>query len=335
MTTPLPLAKTGDHARRAQTAGFSGLLFTEAGRTAYLNVGAAAVAAPGLDLSTGVAVAFPRSPFVTAATAWELQEASGGRFRLGLGTQVKTHVVRRYGVEFDRPGPRLRDYVLAVKACYSAFRTGTLDHRGEFYELTFITPQWSPGPIDAPDPKVDIAAVNPWMLNMAGEVADGVHVHPIGEPGYLKRHVIPRVTAGATSAGRTLDDVAIIVPVMTIVGDTDEERHAEREHLRAMLSFYGSTPNYAFIWDEAGFDGTTARIREKQKAGDFAGMAAQISDDHLSVFTTEATWDGLADELVARYGGVADRLVLYNAGRDQERFERYGAVARDIVRRTS
>jgi alkanesulfonate monooxygenase SsuD/methylene tetrahydromethanopterin reductase-like flavin-dependent oxidoreductase (luciferase family) len=106
---------------------------------------------------------------VTAATAWELQEATGGNFRLGLGTQVRTHVVRRYGMAFDRPGPRLRDYVLAVKACFTAFRTGTLDHHGEFYDLDFITPQWSAGPIDAPDPKVDVAAVNPWMLRMAGE----------------------------------------------------------------------------------------------------------------------------------------------------------------------
>jgi probable F420-dependent oxidoreductase len=330
MTTPLPIAKTGEHARRAQTAGFSGLLFTEAGRTAYLNVAAAALAAPGLDLSTGVAVAFPRSPFVTAATAWELQEASGGKFRLGLGTQVKTHVVRRYGVEFDRPGPRLRDYVLAVKACFGAFRTNELEHRGEFYELTFINRQWSPGPIDAPDPKVDIAAVNPWMLRMAGEVADGVHVHPIGEPGYLRRHVLPKVAEGAAATGRSTTDVSIIVPVMTIVGDTDAERAAEREHLRAMLSFYGSTPNYAFIWDEAGFEGTTARIREKQKSGDFAGMAAQITDEHLAVFTTEATWDGLADELVTKYEGIADRIVLYNANLSPERFERYGDVARLI-----
>lgn len=333
MTTPLPLTRTGDLARRTAAAGFSGLLLTEGGRTAFLNVAAAALAAPELDLSTGVAVAFPRSPFVTAATAWELQEASGGRFRLGLGTQVKTHVVRRYGVEFDRPGPRLRDYVLAVKACFEAFRTGRLDHHGEFYELTFITPQWSPGPIDQPDPKVDVAAVNPWMLRMAGEVADGVHVHPIGEPGYLGRHVLPRVAEGAASTGRDARDVSIIVPVMTIVGDTDEERHDEREHLRAMLSFYGSTPNYAFIWDEAGFEGTTARIREKQKVGDFAGMAAQITDDHLATFTTESTWDGLADALVDKYESLADRIVLYNAVRNRDRFERYGHVARVVKTR--
>ncbi|OBI33264.1 TIGR03617 family F420-dependent LLM class oxidoreductase [Mycolicibacter sinensis] len=330
MTLPQHLGKAGELARNTQAAGFSGLLFTEAGRTAYLNAAIASQAAPDLELSTGVAVAFPRSPFVTAAAAWELQEATAGKFRLGLGTQVRTHVVRRYGATFDHPGPRLRDYVLAVKACFAAFRTGALDHHGPFYDLDFITAQWSPGAIDAPDPKVDIAAVNPWMLRMAGEVADGVHVHPLGEPGYLARHVVPKVAEGAGRAGRSASDIAIIVPAMTIVGDSDEERHQERELVRASLSFYGSTPNYAFIWDEAGFEGTTARIREKQKAGDFAGMAAQITDEHLAAFTTEATWDELGDRLIDKYGKVATRLVLYNALGDRERFERYGQIARGI-----
>jgi probable F420-dependent oxidoreductase len=330
MTTPLPLDKIGDLARRTQASGFSGLLFTETARTAYLNVALASQAAPGLELLTGIAVAFPRSPFVTAATAWELQEGAGGNFRLGLGTQVRTHVVRRYGVAFERPGPRLRDYVLAVKACFAAFRTGTLDHHGEFYDLDFITPQWSPGPIDAPDPKVDIAAVNPWMLRMAGEVADGVHVHPLGEPGYLARHVVPNLAAGAEKTGRSPADIAVIVPVMTIVGDSEEERHNERELTRASLSFYGSTPNYAFIFEEAGFEGTTARIREKQKAGDFKGMAAQITDEHIATFAVDSTWDGLADALTEKYGGITTRLVLYNALSDGERLERYGAVAERI-----
>jgi probable F420-dependent oxidoreductase len=330
MTIPQPLTQIGDSARRTQAAGFSGLLFTETGRTAYLNAAVAAQAAPGLELSTGVAVAFPRSPFVTAATAWELQEATNGNFRLGLGTQVRTHVVRRYGMTFDRPGPRLRDYVRAVKACFTAFRTGTLDHHGEFYDLDFITPQWSAGPIDAPDPKVDVAAVNPWMLRMAGEVADGVHVHPLGEPGYLKRHVTPNVAAGAAKSNRLPTEVAVIVPVMTIVGDTDEERHNERELVRSSLSFYASTPNYAFILDEAGFEGTTARIREKQKAGDFQGMAAQVTDEHIAAFATESTWDGLANALVAKYAGIATRIVLYNALSESERFERYGEIARRV-----
>ncbi len=335
MTTALPLGEIGSLAQRTQAAGFSGMLFTETGRTPYLNAAVASQAAPGLQFSTGVAVAFPRSPFITAATAWELQEGTGGRFRLGLGTQVRTHVVRRYGTQFERPGPRLRDYVLAVKACFAAFRTGTLDHHGEFYDLDFITPQWSAGPIDEPDPKVDIAAVNPWMLRMAGEVADGVHVHPIGEPGYIARHVVPKVAEGAAKSGRSPSDIALIVPVMTIVGDTDEERAAERERVRFSMSFYGSTPNYAFIWDEAGFDGTTARIREKQKAGDISGMAAQITDDHIATFATESTWDGLAGALAERYGDTATRIVLYNALGDGERFERYGEVARQLSQSTA
>ncbi len=330
MTLPQPLGRAADVARRTRDAGFSGLVFTETGRTAYLNAAVASQAAPGLALSTGVSVAFPRSPFVTAAAAWELQEATEGGFRLGLGTQVRTHVVRRYGCAFEHPGPRLRDYVLAVKSCFAAFRTGTLDHHGPFYDLDFITPQWSPGPIEAADPKVDVAAVNPWMLRMAGEVADGVHVHPIGEPGYLRRHVIANIASGADSAGRSPADVDVIVPVLTIVGDTDAERDTERELVRAQMSFYGSTPNYAFIWDEAGFEGTTARIREKQKAGDYAGMAAQISDEHIAVFATESTWDDLAGALAAKYGGLASRIVLYNAWADPERIARYGEVARQL-----
>jgi probable F420-dependent oxidoreductase len=335
MTVPRALAEMGPLALRTQHAGFDGMLFTEGGRTAYPAVTAAALGAPGLEMSTGVAVAFPRSPMITAQVAWELQELTDGRFRVGLGTQVRTHVVRRYGVDFERPGPRLRDYVTAVKACFAAFRGAPLDHHGEFYELDFINRQWSPGPIAQPDPKVDIAAVNPWMLRMAGEVADGVHVHPIGEPGYLARHVVPGITTGALRAGRDPDDVAIILPVTTIVGDSDAEIAQARDRARASLSFYGSTPNYAFIWDEAGFEGTTERIRAKQKAGDVAAMTAEITDDHLAVFCTEARWDDLAESLIAKYASTVDRLVLYNPAFDApDRFERYGAVARTISDRT-
>ncbi len=326
----------GSVALDTQRAGFDGMLFTEGGRTAYPAVTAAALAAPGLEMSTGVAVAFPRSPMITAQVAWELQELTAGRFRLGLGTQVRTHVVRRYGAEFEQPGPRLRDYVRAVKACFAGFRGEPLDHHGEFYDLDFLTRQWSPGPIEVADPKVDVAAVNPWMLRMASEVADGIHVHPIGEPGYLARHVMPAVAAGAEAAGRDPHDVALIVPVTTIVGETDAEIAAARDLARASLSFYGSTPNYAFIWDEAGFEGTTDRIRTKQKAGDMAAMAAEITDDHLAVFCTEASWDGLADALIAKYDGVVDRLVFYNPAFDTaDRFERHGSVARAISERTA
>jgi alkanesulfonate monooxygenase SsuD/methylene tetrahydromethanopterin reductase-like flavin-dependent oxidoreductase (luciferase family) len=144
--------------------------------------------------------------------------------------------------------------------------------------------------------------------------------------------VMPRVAEGAARAGRDPHELSVIVPALTIVGDTDEEIATARERARLSLSFYGSTPNYAFIWDEAGFEGTTARVRERQKAGDFAGMAAEITDDHLAVFATEATWDALPHALVDKYGRVVDRLVLYSAADETpERFARYGEVARRIT----
>src|SRR5205085_9059991 len=164
MTAASELRDIQQFATAARDAGVSGLVFTEGSRTAYLSVAAAALAAPGLDLATGVAVAFPRSPMVTAQTAWELAEVTGGRFRLGLGTQVRTHVVRRYGAEFDSPGPRLREYVQALRAIFRAFRgQEKLAFEGRWWSLTFMPTAWSPGPLDVDDPPIYVAGVHPWM----------------------------------------------------------------------------------------------------------------------------------------------------------------------------
>ncbi|HEX3334523.1 MAG TPA: LLM class flavin-dependent oxidoreductase, partial [Acidimicrobiales bacterium] len=230
-----PLRHVGRLAQRAAAAGLSGLVVTEAGRTAYLTCGAIAVAAE-IDVLTGIAVAFPRSPMVTASTAWELAEASGGRFRLGLGAQVRAHIERRYGTEFDPPGPRMREYVRAVKRIFRSFRTGEpLDVEGEFYSMSLLPPTWSPGPIDYDDPPVDVAAVNPWMLRMVGEEADGVHVHPLNTPIYLRETVLPELAAGAAKAGRRVEDLEVIVPAFVCVGDTEEEQSRWRERARVQV----------------------------------------------------------------------------------------------------
>jgi probable F420-dependent oxidoreductase len=338
MTAPLPLPQMQEFARTAERAGFSGAVVTEGGRTAYLSVAAGALATERLAWSTGIAVAFPRSPMVTAQVAWELAEASRGRFRLGLGTQVRAHMVRRYGVEFEPPGPRLEEYVRAVRACFDAFAGDQpLDFHGRFHELTLLNEMWSPGPIDVPAPPVDVAAVNPWMLRMAGRVADGVHVHPLGQAGYLRTTVQEEIAAGATSAGRDPAEITRIVPCFTIVGDSDAEREPYRRFVRTQLAFYGSTPNYAFIFEQAGFEGTTPRIRERQKAGDMAGMAEIVDADIVANFAVESTWDGLADALVERYDGLADRVVLYLAGnawgRERDAFERMAAAAAAVAQR--
>ena len=331
-----PLRRAGALGRRAAEVGLSGLVVTEAGRTAYLTIGQLATAAPGaLDLMTGIAVAFPRSPMVTASVAWELAEASEGRFRLGLGAQVRAHIERRYGAAFDPPGPRLREYVLAIKQIFRSFRTGgPLTVEGEFYNLSLLPPTWSPGPIDVADPPIDIAAVNPWMLRMAGEVADGVHVHPLNTPIYLRETVLPGLAAGAARSGRRVEDLQVIVPAFVCVGDTDEEIDRWRENARVQVAFYGSTPNYGFIFEQLDREGTTEQIRERQRAGDIGGMAQVIDDDILKEFTTVGTWDSIADEIVAKYGGMATRVVSYFTGadvvRDPGAFERWGAVAKAV-----
>jgi probable F420-dependent oxidoreductase len=330
-----PLRRAAELGRRATEVGLSGLVVTESGRTAYLTCGALVVAAD-IDVLTGIAVAFPRSPMVTAATAWELAEASGGRFRLGLGAQVRSHIVRRYGSEFDPPGPRLREYIIAVKQIFGSFRNGApLAVEGEYYNLSLLPPMWAPGAIDCDDPPIDVAAVNPWMLRMAAEVGDGVHIHPLNTPTYLRETVLPNLETGAARSGRRVEDLEVIVPAFLAVGDTEVERHTWREMARVQVAFYGSTPNYAFIFEQLDREGMTDRIRERQRAGDIPGMAAMIDDDLLSHFVTEGTWDDIGDTIVAKYGGIATRVVSYFTGsdvvRDADAFARWGQLARRVV----
>ena len=173
------------------------MMFTETGQTPWMSIAAAAAAAPTLMFSTGIAVAFPVSPMIAASIAWELAGNTGGRFRLGLGSQVKAHIERRYGMAFDPPGPRMRDYLLAVQDTLAAFRgERKLAHDGPYYQLSLLPDQWRPPLHDHGDIKVDVSAVGPWMTTMAGEVADGVHVHPLHSVHYLEQRLIPAVRAG-------------------------------------------------------------------------------------------------------------------------------------------
>jgi probable F420-dependent oxidoreductase len=272
---------------------------------------------------------------VTAQTAWELADASAGRFRLGLGTQVRIHAERRYGSAFDPPGPRLEEYVRAVKAAFRAFRgEEKLAFEGRYWSLTFLTPAWSPGPLAVDDPPVDVAAVNPWMWQMAGRVADGVHVHPLHSVSYLDDVALPALRAGAEQSGRNAADLVITVPVLPIVGDTEEEQRALRQQVQSQLGFYGSTPAYAFQFDRLGFDGLGGQLNALLKQGDFARQAALLTDDVMAAFTVTATWDELPAVLTQRYQDRAHRLVVYLAEpmwrRAPASLERWGDVARRL-----
>lgn len=335
MVGPSTWAAAAELARGLESHGFSGMVFTETSQAPWMSIAAASLAAPGLEFRTGISVAFSRSPMVSAALAWELAENTRGRFRLGLGSQVKAHVERRYGMAYDPAGPRLRDYVAAVKACLRAFRgEEELNHQGRFYQHSLLPAQWAPRRHGFEDVKVDVSAVGPYMTRMAGELADGVHVHPFHSMNYLRNRLLPSVAQGAAAAGRAPSSVELIVPVFAVAGDTPEERAATLHRARTQIAFYGSTRNYAFQFDDLGFDGTSARLNERLKAGDLTGMAAMITDEMVEHFAIVARWDEMSEALIKRYRGTAARLVMYLACDDfaenPTTMARWGEIARAV-----
>lgn len=334
MTGGLTWADSAALANGVSNVGYSGLLWTETSQVPFMQIAAAAMAAPDLQFSTGIAVAFPRSPMISAAVAWELAANTGGRFRLGLGSQVKAHVERRYATEFSKPAARMRDYILAVKACFRAFaRDERLAHEGEFYSLSLLPADWTPPAHDHPMP-VDLSAVGPIMTRVAGEVADGVHVHPLHSMTYIEQRLLPGLAEGAAKANRSVDEIDLIIPVFACPGDTAEEREAYVSMARRQIAFYGSTPNYHFQFDDLGFEGTTARIRTKMKAGELDTLGDVITDEMLDHFAVVGRWDEIADRLIERYSGTAARVVTYlgeeRIRSDEKHRGQWGEIARAV-----
>ncbi|MBJ38278.1 MAG: LLM class F420-dependent oxidoreductase [Gammaproteobacteria bacterium] len=326
----------GDVARRArayEAAGLSGILFSETSQVPWMMI--AATAAPTLTFSTGIAVAFPRSPMVSAQVAWELAQNTDGRFRLGLGSQVRGHIERRYLATWDKPAPQMRDYVGAVKACLAAFRgEAKLDHHGPYYNLTSLPSQWRPPRHAFENIAVDISAVGPYMCRIAGELCDGLHVHPMHSMHYINNRLLSEVAKGAAKASRNADDIDLIVPVFAVAGDSADARATQLHRARTQISFYGSTPNYAFQFDDLGFKGTTQRLNALIREGDTAQMAATITDEMLDEFALVRRWDDMADALLERYRGIAHRVVLYltdeDVGNTPAHLARWGEIARAV-----
>ena len=335
MTGASTWSDAADLARLLEDAGFSGMLYTETTQVPWMQIAAASMAAPSLFFTTGIAVAFPRSPMLSAAMAYELAENTAGRFRLGLGSQVRAHVERRYSSEFDQPAARLRDYVEAVKACWRAFnREERLGHEGDFYSLSLLPGDWAPRPHDYPM-KVDVSAVGPLMTKVAAQVADGVHVHPFHSMAYVHDRLLPGLEAGAAEVGRDVTDIDLIIPVFACPGDSAEEREHFVSRARRQIAFYGSTPNYAFQFDDLGFDGTTDRIRAKFKTGEIDTIGDVITDEMLDHYALVASWDDMAERLIERYDGIAARVVLYlgeyEMRSDSNHLAKWGEVARAVT----
>ena len=324
-------------AQRAEQAGFGAMWLTESGRNAYLTCASSVLATSSIGIGTAIAVAFPRSPMITASTAWELAEVSGGRFTLGLGTQIKAHIERRYSAAYAPPGPRLKEYVQSVQAIFRAFQgVEKLHFEGDYYNFSLLPAQWSPGPIEHPDVPIFVSAVLPWMSRMAGEVCDGVHVHPFHSPQYVSDVQVAAVREGADRAGRSLADIVFEIPVMTAVGDDDEELARTREHARQMIAFYGSTRTYSPVFELHGFDGLSDQLHARQREGDMAAMVALITDDVLDHYVVSSDWAGLGSTLVERYRDVAPnvRIMTYTANSqlrsDPDVYDKWSDVVADM-----
>jgi probable F420-dependent oxidoreductase len=301
-----------EYARKMEALGYGCLWSSETQHDPFLPLAVAATATDSIKLGTSIAVAFPRSPMVIAHTAWDIQKASEGRFVLGLGSQVRAHNERRFSVKFESPGPKLREFVLALRAIWECWQNGTpLRFQGEFYNFSLMTPFFNPGPIEWPKVPIFIAGVNHYMCRTAGEVCDGLHVHPFHSLRYLRQYVHPAVEEGLKAAGRSRRDFQYASSCFVIVGDTERERAQNREAIRQQIAFYASTRTYQPVLAAEGWEAIGPELHKKSLQGDWNAMGSLITDEMLGTFAVCGTYEDIGRKLRERYAGLLDRISLY------------------------
>ncbi len=302
----------GASARAAEDAGFAALWANETKHDPFIKLTLAAGATSRILLGTSVAIAFPRSPTVMAHLAWDLSQLSGGRFILGLGTQVRAHIERRFGMPWDPPAPKLREYVEAMRAVWRSWQEDVpLRVEGRYYRLSLMTPFFNPGPIAHPEVPVYIAGVNPLLCRLAGEVAEGFHVHPFHTVPYVTSVVHPNIERGLQARSRPRTAVQLYAPVFVAPGDTPEEQRAETERACARIAFYASTPSYQIVLRTHGWDDVAGRLQRLAAQRQWGEMAAQVPEAMLDAVVVRGSWDEVGRQLRSRYAGVLDRVACY------------------------
>ena len=316
-TLPIDISFHGDYRRlaafaaQAEERGVSGFFVPEALDDPFISLTLAATATTRIQLGTGVAIAFARTPMLMAYSAWHLHRVSGGRMILGLGSQIKPHIAYRYGMPWSRPAERMHEYVLALRAIWHAWQTGeALDFRGEFSTHTLMPPLFSPGALDVASPPIWLAAVGPRMLHVAGAVADGLLCHPLVSRSYLQDVLIPGVTQSHASAGRHDEPFTIAVMAMVATGRTDDELRDAIAATRKQIGFYSSTPAYEPVLAHHGWSALHDEARALTKAGRWAELAALIDDDVLNAFAIVGDVDTARAALQERFGGLVERVTL-------------------------
>lgn len=300
------------HAQAAEDIGFDALWTAETAHDPFFPLIVAAEHTKKIKLGTAIAVAFPRSPMVLAQIGWDLQALSGGRFILGLGTQVKGHNERRFGVRWEHPGPKLREMIQMIRAIWDCWQNDTRpSFNGKFYNFTLMTPFFNPGPIAHPEIPIYIAGVNEYMCQLAGELCDGFHIHPFHSLKYLDEVVFPNVEKGLQKTGRARRQVAMSTTAFVITGANAAEVEAAKAPVRQQISFYASTRTYSGVLEVHGWGDASARLNEKAAKGDWAGMANEITDEMLDVYAIAGTFDEIADKVKHKYKNYLDRVAFY------------------------
>ena len=301
----------GPFAAAAETAGFDTVMTVEVAHDPFTPLALAALATQRIELTPSIAVAFPRSPTVVASQAWDLQANSNGRFVLGLGSQVRGHNERRFGIPWSPPAPRLRDYVRALRAVWRCWETGEkLDYQGEHYKLTLMTPDFSPEPTGLPMVPVTIAAVGEAMLRVAGEVCDGVRLHPLCSRRYLEEVALPRITEGMRRSGRNRANFDVFGGGFVVTGPDQETVAAGIERVRRRVAFYGSTRSYLPILSLHGLDELGLKLQAMSLDGRWNEMTSEVSDDVARIFAACGTYGEIARAIKERFGGVADAIEI-------------------------
>lgn len=299
----------GDLAAEAEAEGYDGVWAAEVARDPFLPLVVAAQRTATVTLGTSIAVAFARNPMTLACVANDLQRASAGRFVLGLGSQIQAHIEKRFSMPWSNPAARMRELVRAIRAIWACWNDDVaLDFRGEFYRHTLMTPFFSPGPNTFGPPPIYLAAVGPKMTSVAGEVADGLFVHPFTTPRYLDEVTMPAVQESLSAAGRERGAFTVCLPAFVATGTTDAEITEAVQRARRQISFYGSTPVYRRVLDIHGWGELQPQLNALSKRGAWEEMAALIDDEVLETFVAVGSPTDVAAELRRRFGGVVDRL---------------------------
>ncbi|MDA8148269.1 MAG: LLM class F420-dependent oxidoreductase [Actinomycetota bacterium] len=301
-----------ESARRAETTGYDGVWTAETSHDPFLPLVLAAEHTTRIQLGTGIAVAFARNPMNLAMVANDLQTMSEGRFMLGLGSQIKPHIEKRFSMPWSQPAARMRELILAMRAIWASWADGSrLAFRGEFYRHTLMNPMFDPGPNPYGNPKVFLAAVGQHMTEVAGEVADGMLVHGFTTERYLREVTLPALGRGMEAGGKTRADLQLSYPGMVVTGTTDEEWERARNAVRAQLAFYGSTPAYRPVLELHGWGDLQTELNTLSKRGAWAEMADLIDDDMLQAFAVVAELDAIPGAVLARFGDIVDRFSFY------------------------